>query len=211
MTRVLTIANKAEWTSYLDRSTETDFCHTWHYHSLDNTGVPLLFVYEENADFIAIPLLRRAIPESIYFDLTCVYGYSGPMANKKMETIDEMFIVKFKNAFLEFLSNGNYVSVFSRMNPFYEQKLVLDEIGGVHDNGQVVVIDLSESIEEQRHGYSRSTLADIKKASKSGYYVKEEQGAIALEIFKEIYEDNMKRVGATDSYFFDIEYYWRIR
>jgi hypothetical protein len=110
-------------------------------------------------------------------------------------------------AFLEFLFDGNYVSVFLRMNPFYNHQLILNEFGDVYENGKVVVIDLSGSIEDQRRRYSRTQLAGVKSAINKGYYVKEEKGADAIKVFKEIYEENMKRVGATDSYLFDERYY----
>lgn len=207
MTRILTIMDKTEWISYVDRAAETDFYHTWHYHSLDKAGTAMLFVYEEAGDFIAIPLIKRAIPGSIYYDLTCVYGYSGPLSNKIMGAIDALLTDNFKRAFLEFLSDGNYVSVFSRMNPFFQQQILLDEFGSVYENGEVVAIDLTISIEERQKKYSTSTLANVKSAVKKGYYIKEEQGADAIKVFKEIYEENMRRVGATESYLFDSRHY----
>lgn len=207
MIRILTIEDKTEWVGYVERSAETDFYQTWHYHSLNNNGTALLFVYEEGYDFIAIPLIKRAIPESTYFDLTSVYGYSGPLSNNKMGAIDSRLKANFKDAFNDFLSEGKYVSVFSRMNPFYEQQLLLDELGSVHENGQVVVMDLRGSIEDQRRRYKETTLASVKKAVKNGYIIKEENGPDAIKVFKEIYDENMSRVGASDAYLFDESHY----
>ncbi len=207
MTQILTIKDKAKWVSYVDRSAEVDFYHTWHYHSLDKTGLPILFVYSEQSDFIAVPLIRRGIPGSSYHDLSCVYGYSGPLSNKKMDAIDPVLISNFKRALLKFLSDENYVSVFLRMHPFYRQQLLLEEFGGIHENGQVVVLDLATSIEEQRSNYSRTTKASIKNAKKRGYYVKEERGPEAIRIFGEIYNETMCRVEASKSYLFGESYY----
>lgn len=207
MIRILTISDKTEWASYVSQSAETDFYHTWHYHSLSSKGTALLCVYEEGPDFIAIPLIRRNIPESPYFDLTCVYGYSGPMSNKKMEAMDTALIINFKEAFLKFLSDGNYVSVFIRMHPFYNQDLLLNKIADVYENGKVVVMDLNGSIEDQRRKYSRTTLASVKSAIKKGYYIKEENSDAAIKVFKEIYDGNMKRIGAAEFYLFDEQHY----
>ncbi|MDB4925256.1 GNAT family N-acetyltransferase [Mucilaginibacter sp.] len=207
MIKILTIKDKAEWVTYVNQSVETDFYHTWHYHSLDNTGSPILFVYSEQSDFIAIPLIQRKIPESNYYDLTCVYGYSGPLSNQKMDGIDSTLVSNFKSAFLKFLSDGNYVSVFLRLNPFYNQQLLLKEFGGIYDNGQVVVIDLNKSIEQHRKDYRQTTWDSIRKSLKNGYNIKEEKGPEAVKIFSEIYNQNMNRVRAADSYLFDNDYY----
>lgn len=207
MIKILTIKDKAEWIAHVNQSVEIDFYHTWHYHSLDNTGLPILFVYSEQSDFIAVPLIQREIPESNYYDLTCVYGYSGPLSNQKMDGIDSTLISNFKKAFLEFLSDGNYVSVFLRLNPFYNQQLLLEKFGGIYDNGQVVVIDLTKSIEQHRKNYRHTTWDSIRNSLKKGYYIKEEKGPDAIKIFREIYNQNMSRIRAADSYFFDDSYY----
>ncbi|MCC8426359.1 GNAT family N-acetyltransferase [Mucilaginibacter sp. UR6-11] len=124
-----------------------------------------------------------------------------------MEAIDSKLIVNFKDAFLKFLSDGNYVSVFIRMNPFYNQYLLLNKIADVYENGKVVVMDLNGSIEDQRRKYNRTTLANVKSAINKGYYIKEENSAAAIKVFKEIYDENMKRIGAAGFYLFDEHYY----
>ncbi|MDB4923335.1 GNAT family N-acetyltransferase [Mucilaginibacter sp.] len=210
MTKKLTIHNRQEWRYYVRNAAEYDFYHTWHFHSLETSDIPILFVYEEDDDYIAFPLLQRDIPGSTYHDLTCVYGFSGPISNKIMEKVDEAFIDKFKTAFTRFLLKENYVSVFARMHPFYKQQVLLDKFGGVHENGKTVIIDLSVSIEDQRKQYTQSTMDAIKHAWKMGYHVKEENGPCAVATFVKIYTETMRRVGATDYYLFNEEYFNKI-
>jgi hypothetical protein len=211
MTKVLTIFDRQEWTNYIRGAAEYDFYHTWHYHnlenSLENNSRPLLFVYQKDDDYIVFPLLERKIPETEFFDLTCVYGFSGPVSNKKMESLEDSFIESFKDAFISFLVDGNYISIFIRMHPFYKQQTLLNKFGGVHSNGKTVVIDLLKSIDDQRKDYRQSTMDSIKHAWKKGYRVAEEKGADALAIFTNIYNESMKRVGAADSYLFNDQYF----
>jgi hypothetical protein len=211
MTKVLTILDREEWTNYIGGAAEYDFYHTWHYHTIENSleskSRPLLFVYQQGDDYIVFPLIERNIPGTDFFDLTCVYGFSGPVSNKKMENLDDSFIENFKDAFISFLSGGNYISLFIRMHPFYKQQKLLDKFGGVHSNGKTVVIDLFKSIDDQREDYRQSTMDAIKHAWKKGFRVVEEKGPKALGTFAGIYRESMKRVGAADSYLFNDQYF----
>jgi hypothetical protein len=203
MTKIITIHNRLDWVYYVSKAAEHDFYHTWHYHSLDTSGSPILFIYESGANFIGIPFLKRPIPGSAYCDFTCVYGYTGPIANKKMELIEADFIEGFQSAFLRFLADEHCVSVFSRMHPFYPQHLVLQNFGGIYDNGLTVAVDFSISMDEQRKNYRDSVLHSIKQAWKKEYVVKEENGPEAVATFVEIYTENMRRVSASSYYMFD--------
>jgi hypothetical protein len=207
MTKILTIRDKQEWVSYVHNAAEYDFYHTWHYHSLETNGQPLLFIYEDKEAFIAFPLLKRSIPESVHYDLCCVYGYSGPFSNKKMEELDDSLMECFKAAFLNFLSDENYISVFSRMHPFYKQHTLLEKFGGVYENGLTVALDLSISIEEQRAKYSQGTRDAIRCAWKKGFQVKEGKGPEAIALFKDIYTESMQRLGASEYYLFNDDYF----
>ncbi|SEN46672.1 Acetyltransferase (GNAT) domain-containing protein [Mucilaginibacter gossypiicola] len=209
MIKIFTLLNKEEWISYVGNSAEYDFYHTWHYHSLETAGDPVLFVYEEADTYIGFPLLQRKIPGSDYCDLTCVYGFSGPFSNQKFDEIDEVLMENFKTAFSNFLVNEKYVSVFVRLHPFYKQQKLLEKFGGIHENGKTVVFDLSLTIDEQRKKYRQSTMDAIKHAWKRGFRVEDETNT-GLNTFVEIYTENMKRVGANSYYLFNEKYFSEI-
>lgn len=210
MTKVLTIGDKAEWNVYISKAAEYDFYHTWHYHSLDTSGSPLLFLYENNDGFIGLPLIKRSIPGSNYYDLTCVYGYTGPFSNKPMEDVPEQLIKGFGTEFMNFLKAGSFVSVFARLHPFYKQQLILEKLGGLHNNGLTVVMDLSVDTQMQRKHYRNSINKTLKRAWKNGFFIKEEKGYQAASVFAEVYLENMQRVGATDYYMFDKDQIFRL-
>ncbi|WEA01213.1 GNAT family N-acetyltransferase [Mucilaginibacter sp. SJ] len=210
MIKIFTLLNKEEWISYVGNSAEYDFYHTWHYHSLETAGDPVLFIYEELDTFIGFPLLQRKIPGSDYSDLTCVYGFSGPFSNKKIDEIDEELMENFKSAFNNFLVKEKYVSVFVRLHPFYKQQKLLEKFGGVHENGKTVVLDLSLPIDEQRKKYRQSTMDAIKHAWKKGFRIEDETNTAGIKTFVEIYTENMKRVGASNYYLFNEKYFSEI-
>lgn len=206
MTKVLYIQDKLEWNAYVSKAVEYDFGHTWSYHMLDTTGTALLFIYENNEGFIGLPLIKRPIPESDYYDLTSVYGYTGPISNFAMPCVPENLMSGFKSAFIQFLDEGKFVSVFSRLSPFYQQTNVFQQFGGVYDNGQTVAIDLSIDNDVRRKNYRDSSFHRIKQARKRGFTIKEANNSEDISTFTSIYLENMRLVGASASYMFDEEY-----
>lgn len=207
MTHLITIQQKEKWAEYVQSSLEHDFYHTWYYHSLDKSGDPILFVQQEGKNFIALPLLKRKINNSLLFDLTSVYGYTGPISNQKFEELDEDLMEDFKTEFLRFLKTEGNISVFSRLHPFINQELLMKKFGGIYQNGKTVAIDLTISLEAQRAKYRETVAASIKQSRKKGYYVKETNSTDDIRVFIDIYTENMKRIGATDYYLFNEQYF----
>ena len=204
---LITTNEKEEWTKYVTNSLIYDFYHTWYYHSLDKSGKPCLFVYEEGDIYIALPFLQRPINESISFDLTSVYGYAGPISNIDFGEMTEGLKENFKKAFNKFLLMEQNICVFSRLHPFINQQVLLKEIGGIYANGKTVAIDLTIPLEAQRAKYRKSTFEGIKRLRRKGYYVKEAESVDDIKTFVEIYAENMKRIGALDYYLFDEQYF----
>ncbi len=207
MTKIFTILDKEAWCEYIRKSAAYDFYHTWYYHSMDTTAEALLFVFEEEENFIAYPFLKRDIPDSEYCDLTCVYGYTGPLSNMDFARLDDGFLERYKAALLHFLEVQQVVSVFSRLHPFFRQEALMSKFPGVHYNGKTVAIDLKQPIENQRAGYHRSFRQHLKHLRNRGYVVRETRDPEDIRAFSHIYTENMKRVGATDYYLFTEAYF----
>ncbi|WP_316839634.1 GNAT family N-acetyltransferase [Pedobacter gandavensis] len=207
MIKTVTLSQKEDWDFYVQNSFIHDFYHTWQYHTLDKSGVALLLVYEEDNAYIAFPLLKREIPDSPFFDLCSVYGYPGPIANVEIQYIKEELIQNFKNSFLNYLREEKIVSVFSRLHPFFSQDRLISDFDGIHNNGQTVAIDLSLPIEVQRKKYKSDTFRSIKKSWKKGFWIKETKEIEDVDIFIEIYKENMQRIHSTEYYLFDRQYF----
>ena len=207
MKKIITLCQREEWSSYIKRTANHDFYHTSTYHSLDESGIPILFVYEEGNDFIAIPLIKRAIPKTDLFDFTSVYGYSGPFGNKCFKDFEESFMKKFQYHFLDFLNKEKIVSIFTRIHPFFDQHILLNKFGGVYNNGKVIALDLTMSLDEQRSKYQSTVFRHIKKLIKKGYVVKEGKELKDIRTFYSLYTAAMVRLGASKSYFFSEKYF----
>lgn len=208
--RTLTIDQKSDWVDLVNRAVETDFYHSWHYHALAKTGTPLLFVHQERDDFIALPLLKREISKTSYFDLHSVYGYSGPISNFTFANMPSKLTARFKNSFLNFLEAENIVSVFSKMHPFFEQEIVLEQFDGLYDNGKTVAIDLRNPIEIQRKKYRQTTLDSVKKCRKMGFQIKDCSAQEQIAAFTLLYQQNMHRINASEFYLFTEEYFTKL-
>ncbi|WP_412560477.1 GNAT family N-acetyltransferase [Winogradskyella sp. MIT101101] len=203
------IKDKKVWKEQIALVSNSDFYHTYDYHQLSksNDEYPILIKYADGQTSLLIPLLLRDIDNSDYKDATSVYGYAGPL----VQHIDENFNVDdFQDEFNQFLQKNNIVSVFSRLHPYIEhQESILKGLGTITALGNVVNIDLTDTIENQRAKFSRRLKTYLNKSRRSCTVIK---GNIDehLDDFIRLYHENMRRVDADDSYFFTNKYYHQI-
>jgi hypothetical protein len=204
---IITLGQKEEWMSYLSKAENYDFYHTWQYNSIEKDGDPFLFLFKNDDDFIAFPLIKRRINDSDLFDLTSAYGYVGPIGNRIFSITDHEFLNGLRLAFKKFMDDEHIVSVFSRLHPIITQQLIIAGLGGVFPNGETVTIDLSIPIEEQRKNYRKDHSNAINTLREKGFYVKSAVDKEGVKAFITIYHENMRRVKATSDYFFDEDYF----
>lgn len=202
------ITSKQEWDNVLSKVDTYDFYHTYDYHTISKQEDEecVLLQFEKDNYLIAIPLIIRPIKGTDCFDITSVYGYSGPVSkNISYSFNNTQFITEFR----EYLFNKKIVSVFSRLNPFINyQKDILKNLGDCEDLSSVVFIDLTNDIEVQRQGYQRRIKSHINK-SRRLCTIKKAQTQEEIEAFIDIYYENMNRVDAEDSYYFDKDYFFK--
>lgn len=205
MTNINILEKKEDWAYALKKIDTYDFYHTYDYHhlsKLDNQK-PILLEYIEDDKVIIIPFLLRKIFDTAYYDLTSVYGYSGPLVKNSDATFDNS---KFTNALKLFFKNYNIVSIFSRLHPFFQnQDFVLCNLGEIKQLGKLVNIDLTKDITEQRMSFSKTTKRYLNKTRKI-CYVKSEVTEDSIDIFKDLYYENMDRVNAQEHYYFSKDY-----
>jgi len=202
-----TIRSKKEWDGYIEKTLMHEFFHTWYYHSLNTEGEPLLFVYEETDFFIAMPLIKRPIKNSLYYDLTSAYGYCGPISNIDLGKLPEITKSIFKSEFVNFMRQENAVCVFSRLHPFLNQCCIFQHDSYLKENGTTLYLDLSLSLEEQRSKYDKRVARQIRKLRKRAYIIKEGDSPEEIRKFTEMYHKNMDRVNASKAYYFDEKYF----
>ncbi|WP_209404692.1 peptidoglycan bridge formation glycyltransferase FemA/FemB family protein [Pseudozobellia sp. WGM2] len=203
------IREKQEWKRCIKSFPHHDFYHTFSYHELSKKEgeEPILLSYEDANGLLALPLMLRTIKGTSYNDATSVYGYAGPLVYKFKSGYDNS---KFKIEFQKFLKEQNIISIFSRLHPFIEyQENALKGLGDITNPGSIVNIDLTQSLDQQRQAYGSRLKTYLNKARKTCSVYK---GTTADDIqeFISIYHENMNRVHANESYFFDERYFYRL-
>ena len=69
---------------------------------------PLLFTYAEGDALFCYPFLRRAIPDTDWFDVESAYGYGGPIAS----SVRPDFLEHAWSAFNEWCGSNRIVAEF---------------------------------------------------------------------------------------------------
>jgi hypothetical protein len=203
------ITDKAVWNATIKLAMHSDFYHTYFYHDLSKkeNEVPQLIKYEDKNSCILLPLLVREIENTDYKDATSVYGYAGVLCLSDIADIDK---VKFKKELNQYFLDSKIVSVFSRLHPYLgHQADVLDGLGVISNPGDVVYINLLDPLEVQRNNYSRRLKTQVNKAQRLCTIIAGETEAY-VQNFIEIYHDNMRRVDADESYFFEDDYFYQL-
>lgn len=203
------IKDKKQWVEQLSLIEHLDFHHTYDYHDLSKKEdeLPILIKYTEGLTSLVLPLLLRTIKNSNYKDATSVYGYAGILTL----SLDEHFNKEDFHKELNVLFNDlKIVSVFSRLHPYLEyQEILLGGLGTITALGKVVYIDLKDTLENQRNMFNRRMKTYLNKSRKTCTVIESKDSA-HLESFIHLYYENMKRVDADASYFFDKTYFDRM-
>ena len=202
------IEDAESWRKAISKFRSYDYYHTWDYHQLSkNEGeFPVLIYYEQKNTAIALPLLKRMIPGTDFFDLTSVYGYAGPLSHNLDSHFDN---TAFKKELIAFMHKNKIVSVFSRLNPFIPfQDVVLKGIGEIKALGPIVNIELTEDLEIQRQNYSKTTKRYVNKLRRLCNVIKTSSKE-DIATFIDLYNKTMKRVDAEEDYYFSEEYFYR--
>ncbi|MGY8915086.1 MAG: peptidoglycan bridge formation glycyltransferase FemA/FemB family protein [Flavobacteriales bacterium] len=201
------IKDKKNWDNLLKQVDQYDLYHTYDYHYITKNELddPILVKYEVKDKIIAIPFLMRPIYGTPYYDLTSVYGYSGPIS----KNIDKQFDNgKFIKVFKSYLTSQNIISIFSRLNPFIaNQRLCIQGLGEISSLSKVVNIDLTLDLDEQLRAYHKRLRTHINKARRL-CSVKIAESKEEVKAYIDLYYKNMERVNAKKYYFFDEKYFF---
>jgi len=218
---VLTTQESAAWLRTLEACAPYDFYQLPEYHTLAEEmgeGAAQLFVYTEGDHTIALPLLLRPLDGELaagwepggtgWRDATSVYGYAGPICSSW--DVPDTVIQNFQAALLRQLRDLQVVSVFSRLHPLFPQRPLLAGLGDLTVS-RTVSIDLTLPADVQRSQIRHSHRTRINKLRREGLTCVKDPGGSRLEDFCGIYYETMRRVNASQQYFFSPKYFERLR
>jgi len=200
--------NDSKWSEIVSKSKQFDFHHSQSYHLLEKENRPVLLVAFFNNDFIALPLIVRAIPDTSFFDCTSVYGYCGLISSTDIKDIPSEKIIYFKEQLLCFFESNTIVAVFSRLHPLISMDVFFNNFGLIKDINKTVAIDLRLSLEKQHAQYRKSFKLQLKKLRREGFEVVKAQTKEDIDTFIDIYHETMHRVEASEKYFFNHNYFY---
>ncbi len=214
--RTLTCRDAAAWRAVVEQSAQYDFYHLPEYHALAEArgeGEAHLFVYEEDAALVALPLLLRPLDDVAglggagqgWRDATSVYGYAGPVTNLTAGTLATA--AGFRHALAEWLTARGVVALFTRLHPLLPQAGLLSGLGERLLAGHTVSIDLTLAPEEQVARYRKGHRYEIRRAERMGMTCVLDKDAADLLRFAELYRTAMLRLNAAAYYHFDDAYF----
>ena len=200
--------NSVKWSEIIKQATIYDFHHTAYFHKIDTNFVSKLLLFSDGDNFIALPIVIRPIEGTEYFDITSIYGYSGPVYSfiENYETTE--LIAFFRKSFLDFCKEQNIISVFSRLHPLIEQTNIIENLGEIVNLNKTVAIDLTKSADEQRKEYRKSLKSELNQLRRKEIVVKEAETNDEIDQFIQIYYQTMNRVSASPSYYFSRDYFY---
>jgi lipid II:glycine glycyltransferase (peptidoglycan interpeptide bridge formation enzyme) len=146
------------------------------------------------------------------FDVTCPYGYPGPLLAPAPASAGEDFLRRAIAAFVDGLRQRRIVSAFVRLHPLLPlPPSPLAEAGCVVQHGETVFIDLTRSNEELWQETQRHVRRDIARARRAGYVARIDETWEHFDEFVDVYHENMRRLGAHDFYFFSRDHFRQLR
>ena len=197
-------AGDPAWAMFLD-DVRHDFYHLPAWASLEaarmgGEAVALHVVDRDRA--LLLPLIIRPISGSTV-DAASPYGYPGPLSRG---TDDPAFVGEALTAALpEFRSRG-IVSLFIRFHPLLNP-LPPRHPGTLVLHGDTVAIDLTLTEDALWQQMRRNHRDDISRSLEQGHRCWYDDDWLHFEDFKRLYRATMRRVEASDEYFFDDAYF----
>lgn len=202
------------WMTFLE-SVEHDTYHLPGYVSVDAQrlgGEPLAILIENGDRALFLPLILRPLPGGIEgSDAVSPYGYPGPLLSAEAQE-DDSFVKASGAAVRDLLSDMQCCAAFIRCHPLLKNaERLFEGIGTLRWLGPTVWIDLHLDEEERWTQMTRNSRRSINRTRFEGYDVVVDEGWDLLDDFLSLYWETMERVGASDSYYFDRQYFVELK
>lgn len=211
--RQIITAASPEWRTLLGHA-DHDFYHLPCYQELSAApgDQPLAFLATAGDERLLIPFHRRTISAEItqgreLFDISSPYGYPGPIWTRNAS---QDFIADALAGFSVSLKDAKIVSAFVRLHTLLNPAKPFAGIGTLVNHGPSVYIDLTLSEEQLWAQTRRGHKRDLSVLERRGYTITMDDWS-RFDDFLTCYYDSMRRLGASQFYFFPREYFDRLR
>jgi len=207
------------WTAAL-RDLRHDFYHLPEYVRLSvglyEGGRPRAFIARDDDGLFLLPLVLRPIEigsqDPQLFDAISPYGYPSPIVSVRPGCDEGQFLDRAIGMMVECLGQSQVVSVFCRLHPMLPlPHEPLARWGTVIEHGPTVYCDLDMPQAELWSSTRETVRRQIRRLEKRGFFAEEDTTWRHYDAFQKVYTDTMRRVGATEWYFFDSDHFEDLR
>ncbi|ALV21393.1 MULTISPECIES: lipid II:glycine glycyltransferase FemX [Carnobacterium] len=210
------ITDKKNWNTIVNTFDLTDIYFTYDYFTPfknNGDGEPILYYYQSDDGKVAYPFMYRdvakdkklagKVKENLYFDISSVYGYGGPLfqVNEPDGNLEQLKTDFFED-FTEYCHQKNIISQFDRFHPLMDNHLFFDQHCDLSAVRKTIYMDLSDP-EEMKRNLEHNCRNKIKQAEKNGVSVIVGDDFNTLKDFKELYKTTMQHNSAVDYYYFN--------
>ncbi|WKA50125.1 GNAT family N-acetyltransferase [Planococcus liqunii] len=170
-----------------------------------------VFVFNHSLGTVRHLFIKREVPVQIggetYFDIVTPYGYGGPVIMSGEDADKTELIQEFKIAFQKYCLEEKIISEFVRFHPVLGNAKDFTACYEVIFARKTVGTNLRDYDDPIQSEFSKSTRKNIRHVMRNGVDYQVTVNPKSLELFKEIYHINMKRIGADTYYYFDEDYF----
>lgn len=216
--------NREEWDSIVKSFQYYDVYYLSGYSDAfqaHGDGEPILLYYSDSSselrginvvmkrDVAMEGSLLNKLQKNKLFDLSTPYGYGGWILEGNISNGDQF--KRFLSSYLSWANDLGIVSEFVRFHPLinngeYEWEGFYDIV----NLGNTVSIKLDDE-EAIWNRFTSKNRGHIRKAIKEGVFVEISQSKESFDIFRSIYESTMKHDNAGKYYYFNEEFFDRLR
>jgi len=213
--RLLTWADREQWMKLLaalPRQQQDIYFSPAYCHAAGSTGEVCAWYYTDGHDCALYPFCLRPLdPLQLlpaangYYDVEGFYGYGGVAAS----SYDPRFIAGFHQAFERFCRDRRIAVELTRFHPLLENEKFSAEQLEIRYIQDTVFIDLSVGYDSVwQHSYDAKNRNMIRKAQKNGVTCRIGSDWLG---FRRLYWQTMDHCGADAGYYFDDDYFARLR
>jgi CelD/BcsL family acetyltransferase involved in cellulose biosynthesis len=198
-----------EWADII-ASSPHDFYHLPAYASLcaaHEGGDAVAVVVRDGPHVLLVPLVLRRIPGDALMDAASPYGYGGPIGTR--DASPQFRREAFGEA-MRLLDARGVVACFIRLHPLLDPDPT-PRVGAVVQHGETVSVDLTRSSEDMWRETRADHRTQIRQSLRAGTAARFDATWDRLSSFVRLYRRTMDRVSASRSYYFDDEYFVRLR
>ncbi len=168
------------------------------------------FVCSDGEKMMLFPFLARSFDfqGNRYKDFETAYGYGGPVFNCEDKVFRKDALRTFKN----YCNEEGFVAGFVRFHPLFQNQEGFEVVGRVIEDRKTVAINLDQPMEDvwknEIHSKNRNV---IRKAEKAGCTFIVDDEYKHLQEFVRLYDLTMVKLSASSFYYFDEDYYAKLK